>query len=531
VSYFSVRHTAVLSDIHLSEAEPGEGLWMRYRQRAFSPQGEIAAMLDVLRAQVGSEELTLVFNGDVFDLDAPRVINNQTVFHDYPRTVEHALPAVAGILEDHPDFVAAIGRVLAAGHRVILVSGNHDVQLVLPEVRSLITERLTDAALAAGALAGEGTDPSPEQGAARAAIAARVVFRTWFHKSDDGIVIEHGNQYDPYCSYRYPMAPFGRREREIQPTMGSLVTRHLASRMGYFNPHVDSSFMLSIFGYLAHWARFYLFSRRSIAVTWIVGTARTLLELWRRRDPFRRSRWRESVAACARETGVSAKVVARHARLFAKPAEDRLLTVVKALRLDRAVALMLALLAAVAWMWFVPVAWPIGLAIGPLFVVGYEVAAPTMSLASHWKRVSRFAPKVRAVHGARAVVFGHTHNPEGGWDRGVFMGNTGSWSAAFRDLACTQPLYDERPLIWLRCDEQGELHGGLYGWKGGRFEPRVVRSDELAAAVQEPADGSRPARAEPGGYSLGTDRARMTPGIDAANAIAKNTVNPTSSAT
>jgi UDP-2,3-diacylglucosamine pyrophosphatase LpxH len=528
-----VRHTAVLSDIHLSEAEPGEGLWMRYRQRAFSPQGEIAAMLDALRAEVGSDDLMLVFNGDVFDLDAPRVINNETVFHDFPRTAEHAEPAVAGILDDHPDFVGAIGRMLAAGHTVIFVSGNHDVQLVLPEVRSLITSRLTDAAIAVRDAAGAGLEPSAAEtsrtsSAPRAAIAARVVFRTWFYKSDDGIVIEHGNQYDPYCCYRYPMTPFGRGEREIHASMGSLVTRLLASRMGYFNPHVDSSFMLSIFGYLSHWARFYLFSRRSIAVTWMVGAVRILVKLWRRRDPFRRARWRESVTACARETGVSAKIVARHARLFAKPAEDRLLLVAQALRLDRGALLVLALLATVAWMWFVPAAWPLGLLIGPLFVALYELAAPTMSMESHWKSVSRCAPKVREVHGARAVIFGHTHNPEGAWDQGFFLGNTGSWSAAFRDLACTQPLYDERPLIWLTCNGGGELHGGLYGWKGGCFEPREVKRAELAAA--EPPEAARAPRAGALRYSVGTDRARITPGIEATKAMAKNAVNPTSDA-
>ena len=44
----------------------------------------------------------------------------------------------------------------------------------------------------------------------------------------DGIVIEHGNQYDYYCSFRYPMAPFGRDPREIQPTLGSLTARNNA---------------------------------------------------------------------------------------------------------------------------------------------------------------------------------------------------------------------------------------------------------------------------------------------------------------
>ncbi len=124
----------------------------------------------------------------------------------------------------------------------------------------MVQARVVEAALAA--LGDASLSSAPH---ARAALGARVVFRAWFHKTPDGIIVEHGNQYDAYCSYRYPMVPFRRKPGEIRPTMGSLVCRLLVSRMGYFNPHVDSSFMLSAFGYLAHWARYYMFCRRSLA--------------------------------------------------------------------------------------------------------------------------------------------------------------------------------------------------------------------------------------------------------------------------
>jgi predicted phosphodiesterase len=66
------------------------------------------------------------------------------------------------------------------------------------------------------------------------------------------------------------------------------------------------------------------------------------------------------------------------------------------------------------------------------------------------------------------VVFGHTHKPEGVWEDGVFYGNTGSWSPAYKDLECTQPLSEERPVVWLR-SEGRNLSGGLVTWRGGRF--------------------------------------------------------------
>src|SRR5580704_4523115 len=214
-----MRHTVSLSDIDLCEVERTDGLWMRYRQAPFSPDKDLGAMLDALRAKVRGDELCLVLNGDVFDFDAPRVVDGESVFHDLPRTAEHAVPAITSILDDHPVFVAALGRVLADGHEIVFVSGNHDVLLTLPEVRAVVVDRVVRAAAEAG------TAVSAE------ALAGRLVFRAWFYKTPDGIVLEHGHQYDAYCCHRYPMAPFSPDLREVQPTMGSLTTRNLASRL------------------------------------------------------------------------------------------------------------------------------------------------------------------------------------------------------------------------------------------------------------------------------------------------------------
>jgi UDP-2,3-diacylglucosamine pyrophosphatase LpxH len=458
-----MHHTVVISDIHLCELEREDGLWMRYRQEAFSPDRELADMLEALREKVRGEELTLALNGDIFDFDAPRVIQKKSVFHDLPRTAENTVPSMRAILDDHPVFVDALGSVLADGHRIVLISGNHDVQLTLPEVRDLIRARLADAAEAAQAKLGR-AEP-------RAALLARITFRAWFHRTADGIVIEHGNQYDPYCSFRYPMAPFGRDPHEIQPTLGSLTARNLLSRMGYFNPHVDSSFMLSILGYVAHWVRYYLFSRRSLALAWATGAARSFLKLLRVRDPETRARRRANVTACAQETGVSLRQVARHARLFARPAEDRLGRVARELWIDRAALLAATLLLGALWLLIAEGPMAVGAALAPTLLVGYELAiSKKISLDDNWRAVQRAARRVAKVHRASAVVFGHTHHPEGAWEHDIFFGNTGSWSSAFRDLECTQPLFEERPVVWLRSsDPTGGLSGGLYTWKKGQF--------------------------------------------------------------
>jgi UDP-2,3-diacylglucosamine pyrophosphatase LpxH len=446
-----MRHTVAISDIHLCELERSEGLWMRYRQAPYAPDRELVGMLDALRARVRGDALCLVLNGDVFDFDAPRVVEGESVFHDLPRTAEHALPALHGMLDDHAEIVAALGRVLADGHEIVFVTGNHDVQLTLPEVRAALADRLAAAS-----------------GRPREEVLPRVLFRAWFHVTPDGIVLEHGHQYDAYCCYRTPMAPFGPDPREIQPTMGSLTTRNLASRLGYMNPHVEDSYMLSVPGYLAHWARYYLFSRHSLAFAYVRGAARILTELVRRRFPGSRARRRDNVVAAARETHQPLKRVARHARLYATPAEDSLHRVLREFWVDR-IALA-AFCLALGAVFFALARGPAlaAAAIGPALFLTYELAVPKDDFDALWGRVQRVARKVARAHKARAVVFGHTHRPEGVWADGIFYGNTGSWSPAYIDIECTRPLAPERPLIWLR-SEGDKLEGGLVRWADGRF--------------------------------------------------------------
>ncbi|UQA55922.1 metallophosphoesterase [Polyangium aurulentum] len=479
-----MHHTVVISDIHLCEVEPGTGPWMRYRQRAYIPDAEIARMLDAARAKVRGDALTLVLNGDVFDFDAPRVVGTESVFHDLPRSAEHAVPAVAAILDDHPVFVAAIGRVLADGHEVVIISGNHDVQLTLPEVRAIVAARFVEAATAA---LGDGSSAGPPS--ARATLAARIHFRAWFHVTPDGVLVEHGHLYDPYCSYRYPMAPYKRGRREIVGTMGSIGTRLLVSRLGYFNPHVESSIMMSKLGYLKHWAQYYLFTRRSISLIWAYGTCRALLTLWMNRESACEARFRGNILACARETGQPAAAIAGHARLFTAPADETLFRCVRELWVDRVALGLVGFALGMAWLIYAGMPWGLLGLLAPLVMLMiYERVYPKPPIEDTWGRVGGAMRQIATLHKARAVVFGHTHNAEASWEDNVFYGNSGSWSAAYHDETCTKPVYQERPLIWLTSDGRGELFGGLWTWKNGTLERRVVRArpeveeEEIVAA-------------------------------------------------
>src|SRR5262249_45790326 len=159
---------------------------------------------------------------------------------------------------------------------------------------------------------------------------------------------------------------------EILPTFGSLAARNFVSRMGYFNPHVDSSFMLSAFGYVRHWAKYYLFSRRSLAAAWAVGTVRSLVQLAKVRDRGDRRRNFRNIEACARETGADRKRIVRHAAMCSRPAHEKPVRIARELWLDRVGVFALALVVACLWLVFARGALLAGAAIAPVMLLGYE---------------------------------------------------------------------------------------------------------------------------------------------------------------
>jgi UDP-2,3-diacylglucosamine pyrophosphatase LpxH len=466
-----MRHTVVISDVHLCEAVPGSDPWMRWRQRPYLPDEEFSELIDALLAEARApgDAIELVFNGDLFDFDAGRVIDGAATFEDLPRTETVANELIQRILDDHAGYVNALARLLRAGpHRVVFVSGNHDPQLAFDGVRARIRATVAKA----------GGDPS---------FAERVLFRAWFHHAPDGVHIEHGNQYDPYCSFRYPMMPHGpmpgTAEPEIMPTVGSIAFRYMASRMGYFNPHVDSSFMLSLPGYIAHWFKHYVNTPRDLAAPFVQGLFRMFAQLNARKDAPSADRAALNVQRAADETGADPVAVARHAALFSRPAQDAMHKVVREFWVDRALLGALCA-AAVTVPLFARNRVAVGAAIGlPMVFAAYEYAVPKPSLDDNWNTVKAMSPRIAEIYKLRAVVFGHTHIPYGHWEGDVFHGNSGTWSAPYQSIDATEAVAaPAKPVIWLRSDAQ-RMEGGLYKWTAGHLIPDFSADDD--ARVEE----------------------------------------------
>jgi len=489
------KHTLVLSDIHLSQAhpeDPADPLWMRYRRREHHPDAELAALVDHALEHFAGDRLELVFNGDVFDFDTPWVKDGTSSFDEHPPTNEGCAEHARLILADHEPFFRAVGRLLAHGHAVTFVSGNHDLELCFPAVREAIRDVL-----------------------ARWADTTNLRFRAWFHLSDDGLYFEHGSQYDIHNAVRNPMRPFTRDGARLHPVLGKLAFRRTGSRMGYFNPYYEETFYMGLFGYLAHFVKAYAFTKRSIVRTWARGAFSTVFEIWRQRHSDERmDEAREALRAELGREIDDTRIDRTHA-LRTKLAEETMVPVVRELWVDRVVlaglvfftctatALVAGPLAALAVLGALAVAFAI-----------YEVVTPKPDIRTYDSAPDDVLALFE-IHEVRAVCMGHTHRPFVRFVPAGIYANSGAWCPAFEDVECTKPVLARRPVIVL--STRGDaLWGGLFWWRDGVLaaDPEHVRSElnplrarsatPSAAAGRIPASAPAPAAAAAAGSTSST---------------------------
>ncbi len=460
-----VRHTVVLSDVHLSQAhpiDPDDPLWMRYRASDYHPDEDFEGFIDTILEKVGDERVELVFNGDVFDFDAPLVKDGTSTFEEYPLDDEGCTAQMKRILDDHPGIVRATAKVLAKGHSLLVLSGNHDVELYFPGVRRVMKDVLADAALA--------QDASLD----RRDVASRIRFRTWFHVTDDRIYLEHGSQYDLINGMPDPMHPLRLDEPSIHPVCGKLAFKRLGSRMGYFNPYCEDTFYMGLKGYITHFARHYMFSKtRHIGRTWWRGATLSAKEIYRHRRKDDAPLTEKSIAEAIAETGATREAVLATHALRIRLAERDFIPVLREFWLDRVFLVFLLFVLVVPCLLLGGISLgAIALGVFVVLFVAYEIFTPKPDVRTY-DSAPPTVLELFDIHNVRAMCMGHTHRPFSIWEESGkelrFRGNSGSWCPAFHDQECKKPVLDRRPFLWLRtCAD--EIAGGVHWYKDGKIE-------------------------------------------------------------
>ena len=223
----------VVSDLHLGRGKnPDTGRYFELECFFYDDDFRRFCRWLCEQARAQQRNFTLVLNGDTFDflrLDKPAPSPSSTIVEKQfgpAGTPAVCAEAVTEILEGHPRFVAGIARVLAEGHRVIMLPGNHDIEVQWKSVERQIRRVLVDAV-------------KQERGAEAAKAAdTNLVFLPWFYYEPGRIWIEHGCQYDPENAFEYPLrrgladSPDSIHEAEFDLPLGNFFQRYLYNAFG-----------------------------------------------------------------------------------------------------------------------------------------------------------------------------------------------------------------------------------------------------------------------------------------------------------
>jgi UDP-2,3-diacylglucosamine pyrophosphatase LpxH len=188
------RKVYVISDLHIGGAYPvpGSGDTRGFR---LNTHVDVATefVVRVTASATAGVSLELVINGDLVDFLAERS-SSGPVWVPFTPDPDDACQKLEAIITRDQPFFDALGRFLAAGHRLTLLLGNHDIELGLPPVRAKFASLL-------------GIDGHTDYE---------------FIANDEayvigGALIEHGNRYDgfnmvDYDSLRRVAALMSRRQ-------------------------------------------------------------------------------------------------------------------------------------------------------------------------------------------------------------------------------------------------------------------------------------------------------------------------------
>jgi UDP-2,3-diacylglucosamine pyrophosphatase LpxH len=465
-----IEHTLVVSDFHLSEPElpnpKRHPMWKLFKTEKFFIDVDFSNFLSHMSSIIhGPSELVL--NGDIFDFDSVMVIPTK----DAPFNIS-LLEKLRGlnseeqksafkmqvILDSHPIFLKALKTFLQKGNYLIFVIGNHDLELHWPEVQAHLLKRL---------------DVSEEE-------MQRVRFCEWFYISNKDTLIEHGNQYDSFCLCFNPLHPLIKKGSRIllRLPFGDLAARYMINGVGVFNPHTGSFIQDSFAEYLKIYFSYILRIQPFLIWTWLWSAAVTLLVgitegfLPALKDPLTMDQRIKDIASRAQATDM---MVVLLKEMHVHPAIYNPLLILKELWLDRVIFLFAIIFGSFEFLSLVHSFFPFSLwwtaalviLLLPYFI--FYARSVSSEIMAAQEAAYDYAPLAAKVTGVSRIVQGHTHLEKHLQIKDVEIINTGTWSPAFMDLACTQ-AFGKKCFAWIRPDPLNQTRrADLYEWRTNEF--------------------------------------------------------------
>jgi UDP-2,3-diacylglucosamine pyrophosphatase LpxH len=405
----------ILSDVHLgSDLVQHARPWTTERlSRVLEVDYNLASMLDHYSNNAGPDwKWTLVIAGDLVDfigmsISADEAIELQTPLseeemeHGLGSAADHAVHKIHAVARRHPLVFSKLAQFVAAGHRLVLVRGNHDVDFYWEPVRRAFIDELR-------AHADLVDDP-----VAHSLFESRIEFRQWFYYVKGQLYVEHGHQYDETCAYHNGLAPLSPYDpRRLAYSFSDILMRYIVrptrgfSTEGHEKKNLPHYLRLAFsLGFVGCARLFFRFVRAVIR----------MFKSWRdhfgNRASKARSEQEKRLQQIAQRVLISVDKLRRLSSLWATPVTARISSIMRSVFLDvilSTIALVLILIALAVFQigpfWLIPLVGTLG-AIGiAIWIKISRVFDPKEAVKESARRVAKLLP-------ARFIVMGHTHEP------------------------------------------------------------------------------------------------------------------------
>lgn len=418
---------AVISDLHLSEGM--DPVTRRYsRNEDFFFDRCFCRFLSYLQEEAdrSGRHWKLIIAGDMVDFlqVTSRPERGEGNFEISGREREFGLGTEPGktvwklrrIIQGHGEFFAGLAAFLARGNHVVILPGNHDIELCYTEVQEALRDGLAEFS--------RGED-----------VKGNLEFRRWFYHEEGGVFVEHGHQYDDLNSFDYFLCPFleGDGGKRIILPVGSFFVRYLFNTVEQFHPFADNIKPITRF------IRYMVFEmiKRPRKLRQLVPLIRFLIEIlgkFRVLSPSEKEELEVKQGSIVEEISAEEKI-----------APDKL--------------------EQIRSLWV------------PSSITHYPWHQVLRGLLSRPRANihRRYAARIRDILGVKYVVFGHTHDPDlaglpSDRDRKGEYVNSSTWTKVF-----VEEESEEKEFVFVQILKNGkDLRMDLLKWRDELGRPERV---------------------------------------------------------
>jgi UDP-2,3-diacylglucosamine pyrophosphatase LpxH len=436
---------------------------------------DLGAMLDHYRVHADVDRpWRLVIAGDFLDLmgmsisardDSPlRVpLSDDERAHGLGSAEDRAAIKMRAIAERHDMLFRKLAAFVAAGHSLVFVRGNHDVELYWDAVQHAFTQALADRAGFADA-----------DDIARGLFESRIDFRHWFFYVRGFLYVEHGHQYDASCAYHHVLAPRSPSDpSRISYTFSDILVRYVVRPTRELS--VDGHENNSIFDYLRLGLSLGVRGCAMLGYRFFSAVGRMVVA-WRDQLGDRAKKIRaehdermQKLASLGRLRLENLRAITK---LWPVPVTGDLYAIFRSVFLDGLAAVIVSgftivLLSALG---VLPLQWA-PLIMGGVMLVLFLYMKSCRVIEPH-EALRRGAEKLKQLMPARFIVMGHTHKPiMTALDTQSTYVNLGHWSD---DLLADDPKPAPCSHLVIRHVEGGRTEASLCAWDSVAKGPRVL---------------------------------------------------------